>query len=95
MTGSNLSSHGIQHTTPLHGPIAIINVHPGTDGTIRVVTLKSSKDQLQKSALYHLLMLNFNFSPFGKWQYAEVQDKFMHNTVKPALNGPRIKRNLS
>jgi len=26
-------------------------------------------------------MLNFNFSPFGKWQYVEVQDKFMHNNT--------------
>ena len=28
-------------TTPLHRPMAIINVHTGTDGTIGVVTLKS------------------------------------------------------
>lgn len=36
------------NTAPLHWPVAIINVHTGNDGTIRVVTLKSSKGAFKR-----------------------------------------------
>jgi hypothetical protein len=35
-------------TALLHWPMAITNVHPGNDGTIRVVTLKSSKGAFKR-----------------------------------------------
>lgn len=46
-------------TAPLHWP----NVHPGTDGTIRVVTLKSSKEAIRRpiAKIYPLPPVNVEF----------------------------------
>jgi len=35
-------------TAPLHWPMAIINIHPGTDGIIRVVIVKFSKGAFKR-----------------------------------------------
>jgi hypothetical protein len=50
-------------TAPLNWPMAIINVHPGTDGTIQVVTLKSSKGTFRRpiAKIFPLPPVNVEF----------------------------------
>jgi hypothetical protein len=53
------------NTTPLHWPTGVIKeTHPGKDGVIRVVTLRTPKGTfkcpLQKSAPSRMLIVNYN-----------------------------------
>jgi hypothetical protein len=57
-------------TAPLHWPLAIINVHPANDGTIQVVTLKSSKGAFKRliAKICPLPLVNVEFQFFTFWQ---------------------------
>jgi len=70
------------NTTPLQWPTAVVtNVHPGKDGIVRVVTIRTPKGvfkrPITKFALYRVKVMTHSVSVSWGWQCVPTRENFV------------------